>query len=106
MLWVSTVTMNTRVIKKHKIRVRFFGLTWFGRTNPSGLLKNVLKYFRFWFRIRRGIPLYILSIHIDSFRVSSEYEQIHSVYAHYTNRFILRILSLQQIHSASSQYMN
>ncbi len=108
--------------------------------NPSSLLINILKYFRFLCQNRRDIRLFvhsaysqytyrfilrilsirtdlhiprILSIRTDSFcvfsvyeqldlvriftsfRVFSEYIQIHSAYSQYTNRFIPRILSVR-----------
>jgi hypothetical protein len=104
--------------------MRFFGFKWFGQSNLSRLLINVLKYFWFWFQICEifdfsSIP-HILSIRIDRFCIYSVYEQIHSVYSQYMNRFILRILSklflrfisfrvfsvYLQIISAYSQYTN
>ncbi len=50
---------------------------------------NILKYFWFWFRIRRDIQLFC------KFRVFSVCVQIRSTYAQYMNRFILHILSIQ-----------
>jgi hypothetical protein len=41
--------------------MRFFGFKWFGQSNPSRLLINVLKYFRFWFQIRQDIWLCVRS---------------------------------------------
>ncbi len=38
---------------------------------------------------------HILRIRVDSFRVFSVYEQIHSTYSQYTNRFIPRTLSIR-----------
>ncbi len=69
--------------------MRFFGFKWFGQTNPSRLLINVLKYFQFWFQIRQDIQLFghsayppctyrsvphILSIRTDSFCIFSVYD--------------------------------
>jgi hypothetical protein len=80
--------------------MRFFGFKWFGQTNPSRLLINILKYFRFLFWICQYIRLFvhsaysqyiyrfiprILSIRTDSFSVFSVYKQIHSAYSQYTN---------------------
>jgi hypothetical protein len=101
--------------------MRFFSFKWVGQTNPSRLLINILKYFRFWFRIRRDIWLFvhsgvyyqymnrfrfvpcILSIRTDSFRVFSVYEQQNLV-----RRFIsFRVFSVyEQILSVYSQYTN
>ncbi len=81
--------------------MRFFRLKWFGRTNPSGLLINLLKYFNFskYFDFSTNLLEYltlrasmfsqytykfilrILCIRTDSFRVFSVYKQILSVYS-------------------------
>jgi hypothetical protein len=111
MLWVSTVTLNTRVIKKHKIRMRFFGLKWFGRTNPSGLLKtkifsllvsNSPRYSTLHSQYTyRFIPR-ILRIWTDSFCLFSLYKQVHSAYSQFTTDSF-RIFSVYElIHSAYS----
>ncbi len=78
-------------VRLHEI---FIYLKWFGLTNPSALLINALKYFRFWFQIRWGIWIScipcILSlltyVYVDSFSVFLLYEQIHSAYSQCTNR--------------------
>jgi hypothetical protein len=100
--------------------MRFFDFKCFGQTNPSRLLINILRYFRFLFRIRCDIRLFvhseysqymyrfvprILSIRTDSFRVFSVYKQIHSVYSQYTNRFIPRILSIQTAKFSSNIFL-
>jgi hypothetical protein len=97
-----------------------FLFKWFGQTNSSSLLINILRYFRFLFRIRRDIRLFvhstysqytyrfiprILSIRTDSFRVFSVHDQIHSTYSQYTNRFIPHILSIQTAKFISNIYL-
>ncbi len=57
--------------------MRFFGFKWFGQTNPSKFLINILKYFSFLFQICRDIWLFV-----------------HSMYSQYTYRFIPRIRSI------------
>jgi hypothetical protein len=88
--------------------MRFFGFKWFGQTNPSRLLINILKYFRFLFRIRQDILLFvhsaysqytyrfipcILCVQTDSFRVFSVY------------RFIWRILSIRTAKFSLNNYL-
>ncbi len=58
--------------------MRFFCFKWFGQTNPSRLLINILKYFLFLFQIRWDIRLFV-----------------HSAYSQYTYRFIPRIPSIR-----------
>ncbi len=60
--------------------MRFLIVNWFGQKNPSELLINLLKYFRFYLRIRRDI------------RIS-----MHSAYSQYTRNFIQRIIHLRAI---------
>ncbi len=87
--------------------------------NPSRLLINILKYFRFLFQIRdirifvhsaysqytyRSVPR-ILSIRTDTFCVFSVYEQIHSGYSQYTNRFIPSILCIQTAKFSLNTYL-
>jgi hypothetical protein len=119
--------------------MRFFGLKWFGRMNPSRLLITILKYF-FYFGFKFAAIFdypYILRIlrkRTDLFHIFLIYEQIHSAYSQYTNRYFppiqricivkfrakinliqhilhkcpdsFRIFSLyEQIHSAYSQYI-
>jgi hypothetical protein len=54
----------------------FFGFKWFGQTNLFRLLINILKCFRFLFRIRRDIRIFVHSayshLRTDSFRVFGE----------------------------------
>ncbi len=95
----------------------FIYLKWFGQTNPSTVLVNILKYFLFLFRINKGIQLFmsstlfllyvpirphIISIRTDSFRVFSVYEQIHSVYSANTHS---QITFEDLPYSAYSPYM-
>ncbi len=80
--------------------MRFFILNWFGQKNPSELLNNHLKYFRFWLRICRDIRIFVHSAYYQnteiflprimrirkfSFRVLSECGNFHSAYYQYTN---------------------
>ncbi len=60
--------------------MRFFILNWFGQKNPSELLINLLKYFRFLLWIRQDI------------RIS-----VHSAYSQYTLNFIRRFIRLRAI---------
>jgi hypothetical protein len=68
----------------------FFYVEWFGQRNPSGLLIDVLKYFRFWFLLANIFNflciLSILIIHTDWFRIFSVNEQIYSIFRKYTEK--------------------
>ncbi len=87
----------------------FFCFKWFGQTNPSSLLINILKYFRFLFQIRQDIRLFVHSMYSQyTYRFIpriSVYEQIHSAYSQYTNRFIPRILSIRIARFSSNTYL-
>jgi hypothetical protein len=63
--------------------MRFFGFKWFGQTNPSSLLINMLG------------NIFSRYLTFCAFSVFSVYAQIHSAYSQYTNRFIPHILSVQ-----------
>ncbi len=92
-----------------------FVLNWFGQKNPSELLINHLKYFRFCLRIRRDIRIFVHSAYYQnteiflpriirirkfSFRVLSVYIQFHSTYYLLTlsfsrnGKYILCILTI------------
>jgi hypothetical protein len=98
--------------------MRFFVLNWFGQKNPSELLINHLKYFRFCLRIRRDIQIFVHSAYYQNmeiflpriirirkflFRVLSVYVQFHSAYYLLTlsfswnGKYIVRILSISKI---------
>ncbi len=79
--------------------MRLLILNWFGQKNPSELLINLLKYFRFYLRIRRDIWISVHSAYSQytrnfiqciiclcaiSFRVLSDYVKFYSAYSQHT----------------------
>jgi hypothetical protein len=69
------------------------------------------KLFRFLFRIRRDIRLFVHSAYSQyTYRfipriLSILYEQIHSAYSQFTNGFIQRILSIRKAKFSSNIYL-
>jgi hypothetical protein len=67
----------------------FFYFKWFLLNKLTWAPDTCPRIFLFWFRIRRGIRLFMHSaysrIRTDSFRLFSVYEQIHFAYSQYTN---------------------
>jgi hypothetical protein len=59
--------------------MRVLGFNSLGQKNPSELLINHLRCFRFYLRVQY-IYMYILQISKDSFCIHSEYTQFHSAY--------------------------
>ncbi len=88
------------------LKVHLHEIFWFqliGQTNLSGLLMSHLKYFRFWFRIRRDIRIFVHTTHSQyayNFflrcmrrRTVPKLSKIITIFAnsHYTHNFILPV---------------
>jgi hypothetical protein len=82
--------------------MRFFSLNWFGQKNPSELLNNHLKYFKFWFQIRRYSNFHAFGILSEYGNFPSAYYQNMEIFlSHITRKFSFHILSVYiKFHSA------
>jgi hypothetical protein len=92
----------------------FFILNWFGQNNPSELLNNHLKYFRFWLQIRWDIQIFVHSAYYQNteiflpriIRIRKFSNRIFPVYVQFPHvlsanaKFFLK----WKIHSVYSQY--
>ncbi len=83
-----------------------FGFNWFSQNNPSELLVNQLKYFRFWFkfaeRFEFKVLLCILRIQTVLYGGFSVYS-MYSFIPHFSQYCMLNfILCFPQIHAAQT----
>jgi hypothetical protein len=101
--------------------MRFLILNCFGQKNPSELLINLLKYFRFYLRIRRDIQIsvhsaysqytrnftqHIIRLRAISFRVISDYVKFYSAYSQHTHNEDEKCMTKFSVLSVYAQFLS